>query len=66
MPSADVIRGRQQFFPEGDRIAREYLLAVKKKIQDAENTVIEDRETIRSGIYFFFGTCILDGIICSI
>jgi len=66
MPAADVIRGRLSFFPEGQRVAREYVLSVKKQIQEAEATAQEDRETIRYGVYFFFATCVLDGIVCSI
>jgi hypothetical protein len=65
MPILELIRGRHSFFSEGAAIGRNFVVSIRFAIEDIEENRRENKENLKRGIIYFFFTCILDYVVCT-
>lgn len=66
LPMDILIKGRAEFFKEGETMGRTYLTAVRGVINNYYEQKRDNRELMRNAVIFFVCTCIGDYIVCSI
>ncbi len=66
LPIDVLLKGRKEFFKEGETMGRTYLTAVRGVINTYYEEKKDNRELLRNGFIFFIATCIADYIVCTI